>query len=775
MKKWMLLLAGWLTMSLSVSAKDNQSTADYQVIPLPESVQLQGGKSFVLNKQTAVVFPAVNAKMQKNAGFLKQYVQEATGIIIDSKKQKGVKNIIELALGLQSQNPEAYKITVNAQKITITGASESGVFYGIQTLRKSLPVDAGAGQVQMPAVIVNDQPRFSYRGMMLDVSRHFFTVKEVKTYIDMLALHNVNKFHWHLTDDQGWRVESKKYPRLTEVGSTRPETVIGRNSGKYDGIPHGGFYTQAELKEVIAYAADRYINVIPEIDLPGHMLGALSAYPELGCKGGPYAIWTQWGVSDDVLCAGNEKTLVFIKDILGELTDVFPSEYIHIGGDECPKTSWAKCEKCQSKIKSLGIVADEHHSAEERLQSYIISFAGKVLQEKGRKMIGWDEILEGGLAENATVMSWRGMGGGIEAAKQSHDVIMTPTQYAYFDYYQTNDTKDEPLAIGGYLPVKTVYSFEPVPSSLTDSQKKFILGAQANLWTEYVPNFKHAQYMVLPRMSALSEVQWSRPELKNYDQYLARLPKLIRLYEKSGYNYAKHLFDITSEFNTNPAAGSLELKLNTIDNAPIYYTLDGSAPTTSSLLFKDKIVITKNAEIKAQVFRSSGNSRVFTENVNFSKSSTKKITALQPENNSYKFNGVSALTDGLTGNRNYKTGRWIGFYNNDMEVVIDMAQATNFSSVSIRTNVEKGDWIFDARSLEVQVSNDGQSFQSIALENYPALTSDNPNGINTHTLQFATTSARYVKVKATTEKSIPEWHGGKGKPAYLFVDEITIQ
>lgn len=541
MRKSMFLFVSLLLLSVTLSAKTIQKMANYEVIPLPNETQLQNGKAFVLSDKTTIVFPKGNAKMEKNAGFLAQYIRELTGIDLKNQIARSGKKSIELALGLESTNPEAYKIIISDKKVKIIGASESAVFYGIQTLRKSLPV-GDASQVNLPAVVIDDAPRFAYRGMMLDVSRHFFTVQEVKTYIDMLTLHNINNFHWHLTDDQGWRVESKKYPRLTEIGSSRPETVIGRNSGKYDGIPHGGFYTQKELKEVVAYAAERYINVVPEIDLPGHMLGALSAYPELGCTGGPYALWRQWGVSEDVLCAGNEKTLVFIKDILEEITDIFPSRYIHIGGDECPKTSWAKCEKCQTKIKSLGLVADNHHSAEERLQSYVISFAGNVLQNKGRRMIGWDEILEGGLAPNATVMSWRGMGGGIEAAKQKHDVIMTPNQYVYFDHYQTDDTKNEPLAIGGHSPVKVVYNFEPQPSSLTDEEKKFIIGAQANLWTEYVPDFKHAQYMVLPRMSALCEVQWTKPEQKNFDQFLTRLPRLIQVYEKSGYNYAKHLF-----------------------------------------------------------------------------------------------------------------------------------------------------------------------------------------------------------------------------------------
>jgi hexosaminidase len=377
--------------------------------------------------------------------------------------------------------------------------------------------------------------------MMLDVSRHFCTVDSVKRWIDMLALHNVNTFHWHLTEDQGWRIEIKKYPRLTEIGSKRTETVIGRNSGKYDGKPHGGFYTQAEAREIVAYAAERYINVVPEIDMPGHMLGALASDPELGCTGGPYQVWRQWGVSDDVLCMGNDKTFEFITDVLNEIMDIFPSKYIHIGGDECPKTNWKKCEKCQARIASLGLKADEHHSAEERLQSYFISYAEKVVNKKGRRMIGWDEILEGGLAPDATVMSWRGMSGGIAAAKMDHDVIMTPNSHLYFDHYQTKETKTEPLAIGGNSPVEKVYNFDPIPSELNAAQRSRIIGVQANLWTEYVPNFRHAEYMVLPRMAALCEVQWSPSYKKDYESFLKRLPTLVEVYKLYNYNYAKHV------------------------------------------------------------------------------------------------------------------------------------------------------------------------------------------------------------------------------------------
>lgn len=493
-----------------------------------------------MNASVKIVYPLGNASMERNAVFLADYLNDLTGKHFATTTKAGGKSIL-LELRGDFANPEAYRIEVTAKQITVSASTERGIFYGIQTLRKSVPI--GVDPVVLPAATVQDAPRFGYRGMHLDVSRHFFTVDEVMTYIDMLALHNINQFHWHLTDDQGWRIEIKKYPRLTEVGSKRQETVIGHNTGSYDGIPYGGFYTQEQIKSVIAYAKERYINIVPEIDMPGHMLGALSAYPELGCTGGPYALWCQWGVSDQVLCVGNDRTLEFINEVLTELMDLFPSKYIHIGGDECPKKSWKNCSRCQARINALGLVSDEKHTAEERLQSFLISYAEKIVNDHGRKIIGWDEILEGGLAPNATVMSWRGMSGGMEAARQQHDVIMTPNSYAYFDYYQTKDLTNEPMAIGGYLPIKVVYEWEPMPASLSDAEKKFIIGAQANLWTEYVPTFKHAQYMVLPRIAALCEVQWSDPSQKDYPYFLKRLPNLIGLYERYSYNYSKHVWD----------------------------------------------------------------------------------------------------------------------------------------------------------------------------------------------------------------------------------------
>ncbi len=518
-----------------------QAAVDYQVIPLPKTIQLQDAAPFELTSGVTVYYPKKNNAMQRNALYLSDYLQDVFGKEAAVKAGKA-KRGIRLVLDTKIENPEGYTISVDAKGVTIAGSTEAGVFYGIQTLRKALPLQV-KGTVSLPAVKIFDEPRFAYRGMMLDASRHFETVENVKKFIDMLVLHHVNRFHWHLTDDQGWRIEIKKYPRLTEIGSKRKETVIGRNSGKYDGIPHSGFYTGYELRDVVKYAQERYMTIIPEIDLPGHMLGALAAYPELGCTGGPYEVWTKWGVSDDVLCIGNDKTLEFIEDVLAEVIQIFPSTYIHIGGDECPKTRWKACPKCQARIKELGLVADEHHTAEDRLQSYAITHAEKFLNKNGRRLIGWDEILEGGLAPNATVMSWRGIKGGIDAARLGHDVIMTPNSHLYFDHYQTKSTEHEPLAIGGYSPIEHVYHFNPMPSQLTPEQQKHILGVQANVWREYMKDFNHVQYMVLPRMAALAEVQWMQPEKKNYEDFLKRLLPLIEHYKYHDYNYAKHQFD----------------------------------------------------------------------------------------------------------------------------------------------------------------------------------------------------------------------------------------
>lgn len=770
-----LNLLGWSLAGLLMTACSNQPTtvANYEVVPMPLEINTTQQASFLLKSGVTVYYPAGNEKMQRNAEFLASYVKAQTGIELQVQAGEGGKGGIVLQLGLANDNPEAYQLKVDASQVVISSPSEAGVFYGIQTLRKAVDVAEGSN-VELPAVEIKDQPRFGYRGMMLDVGRHFFSMDEIKTYIDMMALHNINRFHWHLSEDQGWRIEIKKYPKLTEIGSMRKETVIGHNSGKYDGKPYGGFYTQEQAKEIVAYAAERYITVIPEIDLPGHMQAALAAYPELGCTGGPYEVWTQWGVSDNVLCAGNDQTIQFIKDVLAEIVEIFPSEYIHVGGDECPKVKWSTCPKCQARIKALGLKSDNKHTKEERLQSYVIHEAEEFLNSKGRKMIGWDETLEGGLAPNATVMSWRGEAGGIEAAKQHHDVVMTPNTYLYFDYYQSKDTETEPMAIGGYLPIERVYSYEPMPKSLSPEEQKYIVGVQANLWTEYIPDFKQVQYMVLPRMAALCESQWCAPEKKNYEAFLQRVSRLVNIYAKNGWNYATHIFDVMLDLKPNTETGTLDAVARTIDNAPIYYTLDGSEPTTASEKYTDVIKIDKPCTLRTVAIRPSGSSKITKDEISFSKSSMKPITMLQPINKQYEFSGATVLVDGMTGNMNYKTGRWIAFYTNDLEAVIDLKEATEISSMTLHTCVEKDDWIFDTRGITVSVSDDNQTFKEVASEAYPAMKESDPNQIYTHELKFDPVKTRYVKVKALSEQKIPSWHGGKGNPGFLFVDEIIL-
>lgn len=515
--------------------------ANYEVIPMPQSITLSNSDNqFVLHSGTLISYTSGNEDMARNAQFLQTYLTDQLGYTLRIEPGIASEGIV-LKLN-EGQASEGYTITVDADRVLVEATSPAGIFYGIQTIRKAVPVEMGA-VVGFPAGVITDAPRFAYRGAHLDVCRHFFSVDSVKTYIDMLVLHNMNKFHWHLTEDQGWRMEIKQFPKLTEIGSVRNGTMIRKDWNSNDSIQYGGFYTQDECREIVKYAADRYITVIPEIDMPGHMVAAVTAYPELGCTGGPYEVRTIWGVSEELLCAGNEKVYDFVDKVLDEVMDVFPSKDIHIGGDECPKTEWEKCPKCQSKIKALGLKKDDRFTAEQKLQAYFTKHVDEYLTKHGRNAIGWDEILEGGVSENATVMSWRGESGGIEAARLKHRVIMTPNTYCYFDYYQSKDCDNEPFAIGGFLPIKHVYDYEPLPANLTPEEQSYIWGVQCNVWTEYIPAFSHVQYMMLPRGAALSEVQWSLPEAKDYEKFKnERLPRLIKIYELYGYNYSRRIY-----------------------------------------------------------------------------------------------------------------------------------------------------------------------------------------------------------------------------------------
>lgn len=748
--------------------------SDYEIIPKPLDVNCKGDASFLLKDGVAVIYPENNQKMQDNAEFLVDYVEKQTGVKLTSHAGMPVDGAICLTLDLNDDNAEAYKLIVNDKRVCISGASEAGVFYGIQTLRKSLPV-AQDINVNLSAVEIYDKPRFAYRGAMLDVARHFYTVDEVKTFIDMLALHNINRFHWHLTDDQGWRIEIKKYPKLMSVASERKETVVGRwYSGIYDGKPYGGYYTQDELRDVIDYAAKRHITIIPEVDLPGHMQAALTAYPELGCTGGPYEVRTIWGVSQDVLCVGNDFTLQFVKDVLSEVADIFPSEYIHIGGDECPKVRWEKCPKCQERIKSLGLKSDAKHTKEQRLQSYVIQEAAKYLKEKGKRIIGWTEILEGGLVPDATLMSWIGESGGIEAAHQHHDVIMTPNTYLYFDYYQSKKVEDEPLAIGGYLPIEKTYNYEPMPKELTEEEQQYIKGVQANLWTEYIPVFSQVQYMVLPRLGAAAEVQWTDPSKKDYKDFLRRVPHLVAVYDCYGWNYATHVYDVNVDMKADTVNHVLNVQLSTMADDPIYYTLDGQDPTEKSLKYTKPFTIDQSVVLKTMAVHPDRTSKISVDTIRFNKATLKPVVLLQPNESRFSPDGPVVLVDGRNGNHSFDTGAWLAVAGNDLEAVINMQAETILSSASVHVYVRKDAWLFDARGFSVSVSSDNKNYKEVASQEYKQMQESDSDGIIEHELSFDPCKATYVKIKVISEKSMPDWHWDAGKAPFLLVDEIIL-
>ena len=748
--------------------------SDYEIIPKPLDVNCKGDASFLLKDGVAVIYPENNRKMQDNAEFLVDYVERQTGVKLTSHAGMPVDGAICLTLDLSDDNAEAYKLIVNDKRVCISGASEAGVFYGIQTLRKSLPV-AQDINVNLSAVEIYDKPRFAYRGAMLDVARHFYTVDEVKTFIDMLALHNINRFHWHLTDDQGWRIEIKKYPKLMSVASERKETVVGRwYSGIYDGKPYGGYYTQDELRDVIDYAAKRHITIIPEVDLPGHMQAALTAYPELGCTGGPYEVRTIWGVSQDVLCVGNDFTLQFVKDVLSEVADIFPSEYIHIGGDECPKVRWEKCPKCQERIKSLGLKSDAKHTKEQRLQSYMIQEAAKYLKEKGKRIIGWTEILEGGLVPDATLMSWIGESGGIEAAHQHHDVIMTPNTYLYFDYYQSKKVEDEPLAIGGYLPIEKTYNYEPMPKELTKEEQQYIKGVQANLWTEYIPVFSQVQYMVLPRLGAAAEVQWTDPSKKDYKDFLRRVPHLVAVYDCYGWNCATHVYDVNVDMKADTVNHVLNVQLSTMADDPIYYTLDGQDPTEKSLKYTKPFTIDQSVVLKTMAVHPDRTSKISVDTIRFNKATLKPVVLLQPNESRFSPDGPVVLVDGRNCKHSFDTGAWLAVAGNDLEAVINMQAETILSSASVHVYVRKDAWLFDARGFSVSVSSDNKNYKEVASQEYKQMQESDSDGIIEHELSFDPCKATYVKIKVISEKSMPDWHWDAGKAPFLLVDEIIL-
>ena len=774
MKKLLLTLAAGIVLC-SCGSHDPQIA----IVPYPNHLETGRGTYRVTDRPVTCDSRTDERTQRAVVGFAARLATVTGGTnpvtVADEVPASGIRFVTD-----ESLPAEGYELNVDGEGIEVRASQFPGFLYALQSLEQLLPAavygtePAPDAAWEVPCVEIADAPRFAYRGMHLDVARHFFSVDEVKRYIDVMAIHKLNTLHWHLTDDQGWRIEIKRYPELTAVGSIRKATVVRKEWGTYDGTPYGGFYTQDEIRDVVKYAADRGVTVIPEIDLPGHMLAALTAYPELGCTGGPYEVWGRWGVADDVLCPGREKTFEFLEGVLTEVMELFPSEYIHIGGDECPKVRWEKCPRCQAKIRQLGLKDDGEHTAEHYLQSYVTDRIGKFLAQHGRRIIGWDEILEGRAPSDAVVMSWRGSEGGIAAAKLGHDVIMTPNSHFYFDYYQSLDTDAEPFGIGGYIPMEQVYSYDPAFPELTPEQQKHILGVQANLWTEYVLSDEHLEYMLLPRLAALSEVQWCQPETKDWNRFIGSF-RMDEIYSQMGYEFAKHIFGVTASYAVDPEKGGVVMTLTTQGGAPIRYTLDGSDPTASSPLYKAPVTIGESCTFKAAALREGMQTPVYTRKFDFNKATGRRIALNAAPTLKYTYGGASLLVDGYRGGPVYSNGAWIGFLNEPLDVTIDMQGAKPYSAVTVESLVEKGEWVFPPSSVGVYLSDDGSEFTEAALMSVPQETAGSPDGVKPFKVLFPETSARYLRVVARTVDPIPAWHGAAGQKAHMFVDEIIVE
>lgn len=738
-----------------------QKKMNLPLIPLPEKME-PGKGNFEINEFTVLFSNDENTLNDLN--FLQAYIVDHYNITLKATIGSPMKKSVFVKQNT-SMEPDEYSLIIDSLNIRIEGGSGAGVFYGIQTLIQLLPAGRTT-KLSVPAISISDQPRFEWRGMHLDVCRHFFTVKEVKKYLDYLAMYKMNVFHWHLTDDQGWRIEIKKYPKLTEIGAYRKGTLIGHYSEtpeRYDTIRYGGYYTQVEIRDVIEYASARHIQIVPEIEMPGHALAALAAYPMLACTPGPFDVGRSWGVFKDVFCP-SEVTFNFLQDVLTEVSELFPGKYIHIGGDECPKDRWKESSFCQELMKKEGL-KDEHE-----LQSYFVQRMGKFLQTKNKKLIGWDEILEGGIAEDATIMSWRGYAGGVTAAKQKHDVVMTPTAYCYFDYYQSS-SPNEPLAIGGYLPLNMVYRFEPVADVLTADEAKYILGTQGNIWTEYIDNWKKLEYMAMPRMAALAEVAWTKKELKDYDSFAGRLSAHTKLLSFLNINYSKAFYDISTRVTPNGSRGiNVELLCN-YPNGQIRYTTNMSEPDATSPVYTSKFNFDQSMMLKAALFEGrqmKGN--VFSQKYLVNYATGKEVTLKDQPDPEYSKGGAFTLVNGIVGNLPWNGNDWLGFQKTGMDATIDLEMVREITQVNVDVLSDSVSWIYPPASIEVLISEDNLEFTTVGKLNSNEI---KKSGRLT-SIKFAKRSARYVKVVATTKGKIEAGAPGAGNDAWILVDEIQI-
>jgi hexosaminidase len=781
----------------------------YPIIPKPYALLPYNGE-FKLNSETVIVTD--NRLYRNEIDYFRKQVKAAYGIDLKFTSKRVSENFIYISDDSTDIPNEGYNLFVVRNEIDLYGG-HAGIFYGLQSLfqlvqpeKDSVHYDKDSNIVnipgprirfnyQIPSCSIVDQPRFSWRGMHLDVARHFYPKEDVKKYLSYMAMYKLNTFHWHLTDDQGWRIEIKKYPKLTSVGAWRNGTLIGHEGEavpRYDTIHYGGFYTQKDIREIVRFADSLHITIVPEIEMPGHSMAMLAAYPELGCTAGPFSVSTTWGVFEDVLCP-TEKTFSFLDDVLKEVCALFPGKYIHIGGDECPKAKWKASAFCQDLMKKNNL------KTEDELQSWFTQRIVKMLQQKGKEAIGWDEILEGGLADGAAVMSWRGEEGGIAAAKAKHNVVMSPGGYCYFDHYQSLNP-NEPLAIGGFLPLEKVYSYNPVPASLNEDEKKYIMGVQANVWTEYIPTFAQVQYMIFPRMCALAEVAWDEPVNMNYDFFVKRLMRHFDFMERMDVNYATSLFEPkltrTSAAGGNgvmvslssPIKGATFLcNLRTFTDLgfdPIVmkaWKYSGPFELNNSGNYTDAKGYT---ELHIYVLDSTGLQKFSTiYKFTLSTSSGKNIQLKIPPSKSYNTGGAFTLVDGKVGELPWRGSDYLGWLGDTMNATIDLGKDSILTNVTVWWLNDPGSWIYRPESYTIEISEDGKTFKQ--THGYPLDTAFAPfspkastQGTFTSAEVFGfpkNTKARYIRIIATPKPKIPQGNPGEGNKTWLFISEIEVE
>src|SRR6185503_15126280 len=752
----------------------NAFSQQVNIIPYPQSIEKASGEFTITNSTKIVYDSPVSDELKVALAPLILKLQTAAGITLKNVSKRPRKNFIAIEITSRIPRPEGYRLNISPQSIKIEAATTTGVFYAVQSILQLLPVEIESPnlvsniQLKIPAMVINDAPAFGYRGLMMDVARHYMPYSFLQKLIDLMAMQKMNTLHLHLTDSQGWRFESKKYPKLNSIGAYRKGTPLNYTYD-YASMPmdtlYGGYYTQQQLKNLVAYAATRFITIIPEIEMPAHSKSALAAYPQFACldstgKAFPYPAQIQ-----DEYCT-KDSTFIFLTDILSEVMDVFPSKYIHIAGDEASKVNWKKCPICLKRMK------DEHLTSVDELQSYFIKRIEKFVNSKGRSIIGWDEILQGGLAPNATVMSWTGEEGGITAAKMGHKVIMTPGDYCYFDHYQSTDPA-EPPAIGGLVTLSTVYNYHPVPAGLTDEQAKLITGAQGNLWTEFVPTPSHAEYMFFPRSIALAEATWNTTK-QPYDEFIKRLLPYLKRLDLHNVNYSRHMFDIKMTTAADPLSHQLTAQ---VDGVPpgfdVYYTSDGSRPGAKAFKYAGPVKITGNEQLNIGVIYNGqlvdAVQKTFTKNIATGKPAILKT----PPGSDYNKGGAHAWNNGIMGSDNrYNDDEWLGWNGQDFEGTIDLGASQPINTVTTRFFNKPSDWVYMSVWVSVSVSDDGTNFKEVARRT--DLQSDK-DGVQTLSFAMWAINARYLKITAKCYGPIEKGKPGEGNAGWLFVDEVKVE